>query len=52
VPAEIRHAPPRAGEISHSVGAPNLSRRTLGLGPPVALRDGLRRVLDWLGPPG
>jgi UDP-glucose 4-epimerase len=51
-PAEIHHAPPRTGEIRHSVGAPDLSRRTLGLAPPVALRDGLRRVLDWLGPPG
>ncbi len=52
VPAEIRHAPPRAGEIRHSVGSPDLARRALGLAPPVALRDGLRRVLDWLGPPG
>ncbi len=52
VPPDIRHAPPRAGEIRHSVGAPDLSRRTLGLAPPVALRDGLRRVLDWLGAPG
>ena len=51
-PADIRHAPPRAGEIRHSVGAADLSRRMLGLAPPVALRDGLRRVLDWLGPPG
>ena len=50
--ADIRHAPPRAGEIRHSVGAADLSRRMLGLAPPVALRDGLRRVLDWLGPPG
>ena len=52
VPTDIRHAPPRAGEIRHSVGAPNLSQRALGLAPPVALRDGLRRVLDWLGTPG
>jgi UDP-glucose 4-epimerase len=52
VAADIRHAPPRAGEIRHSVGAADLSRRMLGLAPPVALRDGLRRVLDWLGPPG
>ncbi len=50
--ADIRHAPPRAGEIRHSVGAADLSRRMLGLAPSVALRDGLRRVLDWLGPPG
>ncbi|HLB96175.1 MAG TPA: NAD-dependent epimerase/dehydratase family protein [Acetobacteraceae bacterium] len=52
VAADLRHAPPRAGEIRHSVGAAELSRRVLGLAPAVALRDGLRRVLDWLGPPG
>jgi UDP-glucose 4-epimerase len=52
VPAEIRHGPPRAGEIRHSVGAPDLSRRVLGLAPPMPLRAGLRRVLDWLGPSG
>jgi UDP-glucose 4-epimerase len=52
VPAEIRHAPPRAGEIRHSVGSPDLARQVLGLARPEALRDGLRRVLDWFGPPG
>jgi UDP-glucose 4-epimerase len=52
VPAEIRHAPSRAGEIRHSVGSPDLARRVLGLTRPEALPDGLRRVLDWLGPPG
>ena len=51
-PAEIRHAPPRAGEIRHSVGSPALARQALGLAQPAALTDGLRRVLDWLGSPG
>ncbi len=51
-PPELRHAPPRAGEIRHSVGDPELSRCALGLAPTVALRDGLARVLDWLGSPG
>lgn len=46
--ATIRHAPPRAGEIRESIGLPDLAREQLGLGRPVALRDGLRRVLDWL----
>ncbi|HUB49271.1 MAG TPA: NAD-dependent epimerase/dehydratase family protein [Acetobacteraceae bacterium] len=46
--AEIRHRPPRPGDIRHSVGVPDLARTTLGLGPPVPLRDGLRKVLDWL----
>jgi UDP-glucose 4-epimerase len=48
VTATIRHAPARAGEIRESVGVPTLARDLLGMGPPLALRDGLRRVLDWL----
>jgi UDP-glucose 4-epimerase len=48
--ADMRHAPPRAGEIRHSVGSPELARQALGLPPPAALAEGLRRVLDWLGP--
>ncbi|HTC09670.1 MAG TPA: NAD-dependent epimerase/dehydratase family protein [Acetobacteraceae bacterium] len=48
VAATIRHAAPRAGEIRESVGTPALARGVLGLGPPLALRDGLRHVLDWL----
>ncbi|HET7881963.1 MAG TPA: NAD-dependent epimerase/dehydratase family protein, partial [Acetobacteraceae bacterium] len=46
---DIRHAPPRAGEIRHSIGVPAAARTMLGLGEPVALRDGLAKVLDWLG---
>jgi UDP-glucose 4-epimerase len=52
VAATIRHAAPRAGEIRQSVGAPALARETLGLGTPLALRDGLRHVLDWLDAAG
>jgi len=52
VPADLRHAPPRVGEIRHSVGSPDLARQVLGLGRPIALRDGLRHVLDWLGASG
>lgn len=52
VNADIRYAPPRAGEIRDSVGAPALSSQVLGLSPRVALRDGLRHVLDWLGTAG
>ncbi len=50
-PAEMRHVPARAGEIRHSVGSPDLARQVLGLPPQEALREGLRRVLDWLVPP-
>ena len=49
---DIRHAPPRAGEIRHSTGVPAAARDMLGLGEPVALRDGLAEVLDWLGTTG
>ena len=46
--ADIRHAPPRAGEIRHSTGVPDRARAAFGLAPPVRLRDGLRQVLDWV----
>ncbi len=46
---QIRHQPPRAGEIRHSIGAPERSRAVLGLAPPQALESGLRKVLDWMG---
>ncbi len=51
-PAEISYAALRAGEIRHSVGSSDLAREVLGLERPVALADGLRLVLDWLGTPG
>jgi UDP-glucose 4-epimerase len=51
VTADIRHAPPRPGEIRHSIGSSELAREALGLAAPVALRDGLRHVLAWLGAP-
>jgi UDP-glucose 4-epimerase len=44
----IRFQPPRAGEIRHSTGAPDLARTALGLQSPLSLRDGLRNVLDWI----
>jgi UDP-glucose 4-epimerase len=44
----IRHMPPRAGEIRHSLGDRSESLRSLGLGGTVALRDGLATVLKFL----
>ena len=44
----IRHRPPRPGDIRHSVGRPDRARAALGLGAPVPLRAGLGKVLDWL----
>jgi len=45
---DVRHLAPRAGEIRHSTGDPHRARAAFGLGQPVPLRDGLRKVLDWL----
>jgi len=44
--AETR--PPRAGEIRHSLGVPDLADRVLGLEGRIPLRSGLREVLTWL----
>ncbi len=45
---DVRHLEPRAGEIRRSTGIPQRVREAFGLGDPVALRVGLRKVLDWL----
>jgi UDP-glucose 4-epimerase len=45
---DIRHLPPRAGDIRDSTGVPDRARAAFGLGTPVPLREGLRNVLDWL----
>lgn len=45
---DIRHLPPRAGDIRNSTGVPDRARAAFGLGTPVSLREGLRNVLDWL----
>ena len=45
---DIRHLPPRAGDIRDSTGVPDRARTAFGLGTPVPLREGLRNVLDWL----
>jgi UDP-glucose 4-epimerase len=47
---DVRHMPPRAGEIRHSLGDPLAMRRVLGLGQMVTLRDGLATVLAHLNP--
>jgi len=45
---DVRHREPRAGDIRHSTGTPHRARVAFGLGEPVPLRAGLRKVLDWL----
>jgi UDP-glucose 4-epimerase len=48
----IQLAAARSGEIRHSTGSSVRARATLALPEPKALRDGLAKVLDWLGDPG
>jgi UDP-glucose 4-epimerase len=47
-PLDGRKHPPRAGEIRHSLGVPNLADTVLGIGGRVPLREGLGDVLTWL----
>jgi len=44
-PLGLRHVPERSGDIRYSSGSPDLSRRVLGLGEPMALNDGLAAYL-------
>jgi UDP-glucose 4-epimerase len=48
------YLPPRAGEIRHSVGAPDRAAALLGVSATVCLREGLLDVIDWIraGRPG
>ncbi len=41
----IQYGPGRTGEIRHSTGAPGAAQRALGLDPPIAIREGLARLL-------
>ena len=45
---EVRHEPPRMGEIRHSFGVPALADRVLGLSGRITLRTGLAEVLAWM----
>jgi len=45
------HQAARAGEIRHSRGAPDLAETVLRLPSPLPLRDGLAKMLTWLGDP-
>jgi UDP-glucose 4-epimerase len=47
-PLDVQPKPPRAGEIRHSQGVPDLADAVLGLKGRVELRDGLGQVLAWL----
>jgi UDP-glucose 4-epimerase len=42
---DVTHAPPRAGDIAHSLADVTLARRDLGYEPKVAVEDGLERLM-------
>ncbi len=44
---EPAYAPPRAGDIRHSLADIRLAGELLGYGPTVDFREGLRRTVDW-----
>ncbi len=46
--ARFDFRPPRAGEIRHSHGNPDLALATLGIAARTSLQDGLRETLEWL----
>jgi UDP-glucose 4-epimerase len=47
VQAEIRHAPPRAGDVRISIGDPRRLAEVYGRVPNTTLREGLRELLRW-----
>jgi UDP-glucose 4-epimerase len=47
-PLDAQTRAPRAGEIRHSLGVPDLANRVLGLNGRVTLRHGLGNVLAWM----
>lgn len=51
---EVRHQPPRSGEIRHSLGQPALASWKLGVEAATSLRQGLAETLGWMaaGRPG
>jgi UDP-glucose 4-epimerase len=46
--AELRHAPPRSGDVMHSSGDTRRIRESLGFAAKVGLEEGLASLLAWL----
>jgi nucleoside-diphosphate-sugar epimerase len=46
-PVEARHAPPRAGDVVHSLASIDRARDLIGYRPSVAWREGLERTVAW-----
>jgi len=41
------YAPPRAGDVKHSLADISLAKKLLGYKPVVVFNEGLRKALDW-----
>jgi UDP-glucose 4-epimerase len=44
----VAHNPPRPGDVRDSLASLDRARAVLGYSPDVSLRDGLRRLWDWM----
>jgi UDP-glucose 4-epimerase len=44
---EVRHEPPRAGDVRHSLASIDKARELLGYRPQVPFAEGLSRALEW-----
>jgi UDP-glucose 4-epimerase len=47
VPGAVEHAPPRAGDVRHSLADISRAHAAFGYAPAVALEAGLREYFDW-----
>lgn len=43
----IRHGPPRAGDVRHSLADIRKARKTFGFQPSITMENGLREYLEW-----
>lgn len=48
IPLDVRYAPPRAGDVKHSLADIAAARRDFGFAPAVGLGAGLEEYLSWL----
>jgi UDP-glucose 4-epimerase len=46
-PVEARHAPPRAGDVRHSLADIGAARRAFGYQPAVDMVSGLEEYVEW-----
>jgi nucleoside-diphosphate-sugar epimerase len=41
------HAPPRVGDVRHSLADPTRAKQLFGFDPRIGFREGLLRTFDW-----